>query len=216
MVTGPGALGTATIVPTPGTELVTPAFTPDGRCLFVADEGAGQGAHIYGFTFDSATGQLVQVSSGVGPQQSESLAVHPNGGFVYLTGENLIYPFQIGSGCALTQLATAAVGINYGQIAIDPTGQHLYVAATEVFEFDIIGIGTLTAMAGSPFVQTSRTMIAAVIDPGLPAKLYITVPMANQGVVTAGARPCGRGRRILDLGMSPTAASSPEYLTFAP
>lgn len=172
-ITTTGALGTPVLTPA-GTTPVTPAFAPNGSCLFYTDLNGPATSRILAFQFNAATGAVTASGASAGPNIPRGLAVHPGGAFAYMAGSGTIQSYMVNTTCGLAPLTSLPVGSNTQQITIDPPGGRMFVTGTEVFVFTIAGNGSLTGIPGSPFLQTGTTMDGATMDPAVPNLLYIT------------------------------------------
>lgn len=168
-----GALGTAVLTPA-GSIPITPAFTPNGSCLYFTDLNGPATSRVLAFQFNPATGAVTASGAATGPITPRGLAVHPSGGFAYAGGSNAIHAYGIDATCGLAPLGALPVGGNTQGITIDPPGGRLFVTGTEVYAFTIAGSGMLTAIPGSPFLASGTTMDGATMDPAVPNLLYIT------------------------------------------
>jgi DNA-binding beta-propeller fold protein YncE len=168
-----GALGTPTIT-IAGATPATPAFSPNGSCLYFADLTGPVTSRVLAFQFNAATGAVTASGAATGPSSAKGLAVHPGGGFAYVAGSSMIQSYALDATCGLTPLATLSPGGITSQVTIDPPGGRLFVTGNAVFVFTIAGNGLLTAAPGSPFLGTGTTMDAAIMDPAVPDLLYIT------------------------------------------
>lgn len=168
-----GSLGTP-VVTGAGTTPATPAFTPNGSCLYVADLNGGL-TNLLIFQFNAATGVVTPNGAVPGPSVPRGLAVHPGGAFVYMAGSGTLQGYSIGAGCDLTPMtANIPIGSNTQQITLDAAGTHAFVTGTEVYVFNIAANGALTPVNGNPFLATGTTMDGTIMDPAVPDRLYIT------------------------------------------
>jgi 6-phosphogluconolactonase (cycloisomerase 2 family) len=150
--------GTLTLLPgTMAYSVVTPnsmTFDPSGHYLYVAD-GSGS---VVGFTVDVSNGFLSLPSYYAAPRQTTSVAVHPNGRYLYVVGNGdqdiWLYAIRANNG-ALEGLGTGTVSTGTGpqSIAIDSSGSHLYVTnggSNDVSAFSISSAdGTLTSLGAT-------------------------------------------------------------------
>jgi 6-phosphogluconolactonase (cycloisomerase 2 family) len=124
--------GALTLMPgTMAYSVVTPnsmSFDPSGHYLFVAD-GSGS---VVGFTVDVSNGFLSLPAYYPAPSQTTSVAVHPNGHYLYAVGSGVqsiwVYSIRPSDG-ALQGLGTGTVstGSSPQSIVIDSSGSYLYV-----------------------------------------------------------------------------------------
>ncbi len=168
-----------------GENPISATFTADGRCLYVADLNGFNSdpeAEILMYRFASGIPELV--GTFVGPRVTWSVAAHPRDDLVFAAGVYLVESYAVGPDCALTRVASAAIGPNTQQVTVAPSGDRLFVTGTEVYVFDIAAGGALSPIQGNPFLQKGMTMFGAIMDPGMPTLLYITGG-AFDGIVTA-------------------------------
>jgi hypothetical protein len=168
-----GALGNP-VLTAAGTTPVTPAFTPNGSCMYFTDLSGPATSRILAFQFNPVTGAVAPSGGAPGPSIPRGLAVHPGGATAYMAGSGTIQPYIVDASCGLSPMASLPVGGNTQAITIDPPGGRLFVTGTEVYAFTIAGTGTLTAIPGSPFLATGTTMDGVTMDPAVPNLLYIT------------------------------------------
>lgn len=163
----------------PGSNPSSVAVDPSDRYVFATNQ-YNPPLGLAGYTFNSSPGSgdltqysTWQVATGNNPIW---VIVDPLDRFVYVSNstDGTLSGWTIGSGGALTAMngspfaAGFAAGANPAVIAIDPTGQFLYVTDTvnnQVVAFTIDQTtGVLTAMAGSPF-GVGDGAFAVAIDP---------------------------------------------------
>ena len=136
------------------------AIDPSGKFAFVASNGGpgGDGAGVWSFGIDSATGTLTQVGTTPAGNSPNRIAVHPTGKFAYVTnfGSNDVSAFRIDTTGALTSIgAPLAAGTNPRSVTIDSTsGSYVYVTselshAISGYRIDV-NTGALTPIDGSP------------------------------------------------------------------
>src|SRR6266576_988207 len=184
---GPG--GTLTIVP--GSPFMTggdgsgiyrasntaaATMTMRKRFLYVANTGSD---NVSGFSINTTTGALTPVpgspfaTGGLGSFFGISLAVTPNGKFVYAgnAASGDISAFSVGSNGALTPIAGSpfSAGGSPDGIKVSPNGKFLGVAlpfSDSVAMFSISFSGALASVPGSPFPQggTGGADQAAYVD----------------------------------------------------
>jgi len=154
----------------PGPQQLT--VDPTGKFLYVTNHLTG---NIAGFTIDTTTGALTQISGSPFTDQEEvginiqpfGVVVAPSGKFVFVTNHGLstlsVFSADPGTG-ALTKISGSPFRIEvddedcsanpYG-LAIDPEGQYLYVADNGCGTITVYSInattGAPTEISGSPF-----------------------------------------------------------------
>lgn len=141
---------------------------------------------VSGFFIDRRNGHLSPVPGKRGPLGliGGDIAVHPSGKLVFAgtndfggAGNPGIFVFGIHGDGSLTQLSSTPLPGNNAPItiAVDPTGQYLYVAQTigvtaSIVAFDINPIsGDLTPLPGSPFSLSTPgctdVLVTEIADP---------------------------------------------------
>jgi YVTN family beta-propeller protein len=158
------------------------AFDPVHKLLFVNNQAANT---MSAFSVNTATGMLTAVpgspfATGARPT---AVAVDSAGKFVFVANQagNSIAVFSIGVNGVLTPVVGSPFPANspYG-LSVNPSGTALYATnfpdsqisdLNTVSAFSIAGNGTLSAIAGSPFVDANSTSgfaaaISILADPG--------------------------------------------------
>jgi sugar lactone lactonase YvrE len=203
-----GTLGAPSITAA-GTNPISPAFSPDGRCLYFADLN---GAAVLAYRFDASTGAVAALASAPASRVPRGIAIDPGGRFVYAgTSTNTVNAYAIASDCTLTPIGTAPCGPNTELVGVDPIGRNLFVAGTEIYRYQIASDGTLTAMPGNPFLRGGSTMFGLATDPAFPDLLYIT-GAALGGTVIARVTDTG----VEQIAALATGASNSRWLQLAP
>jgi len=149
------------------------AMDPAGAYLYVANAGTFD---ISVFSINSGTGALTPVtgspfSIGVTPQ---SMVLNPSGTFLFVgvpgvgTRDGSILTFSVNAG-ALTSVASGdSGGSNPDGLAVDPSGQYLYVANTSsnsIAVFQIQSTGALSGVTGSPLNDGYLSPTSLLLDP---------------------------------------------------
>lgn len=116
-----------------------------------------------------------------------SLALHPSGTFLYVAyrasggvDKFTVNP-QTGS---LTFISRIDTGTTPSSVAMDTTGQFLYVTnqnSSSISGYRIDGNGDLSSLSSSPFA-TSETPVSAAFDPS-GNSLYVTHNPIGQGSI---------------------------------
>ncbi len=147
---------------------------PSGRFAYVANENTN---NVAAYTIDATTGALTEIGSPVASETSPfSVAVDPSGRFVYVAnnGSFNISGFVINSSTgALTAISgspfsTGTTSAGPVSVAVDPTGQFVYVANSSLFNGSVSALainpatGGLTSVSGSPFADTQDPGSVAV------------------------------------------------------
>lgn len=198
-VNAQGAVTSVNSFATNGVTILTPAWTPNGNCLYFSDLNGAANARIQIWNFDQATGAALQFGTVSGPPVPRGIAVHPMGQYLYLQGTgspSVIQAYSIQGNCGLAPFGTGAPSSPNGNlITFDPTGTFLFGTGSEVYSYKIDASGQPTNVAGSPFIVGSPTMDGAIMDPAVPNILYITgrgiggtypAAIAMDGSVTMG------------------------------
>ena len=137
------------------------AIDPTGSFAYTANTGSGS---LSGYAVSSGAG-LTQLSGspfafGITPR---SIAISPSGTFLFVsddTGQVGVFTRNTSSGALTLQSTThlpgwPTVGVVYSYLALDSTGQYLYVIATggaQIFAFGVDpSTGALTSLQGSPY-----------------------------------------------------------------
>jgi 6-phosphogluconolactonase (cycloisomerase 2 family) len=139
------------------------AIEPAGRFLYVENPGTD---NLSGFVINQVTGALGPVIPGApfatGSFPYDTMAVHPNGHFLYQTnaalyvGQPSVAGFSIDQPTgSLTPVPGSPIPVNdpANNIAVDPTGRFVFAAAGgNIYGFNIdAGTGSLSSISGSPF-----------------------------------------------------------------
>ena len=145
--------------------VMSPAITPSGQFLYVADLANNQ---IDSFSVDQNSGALTAIGSPAKGQATSPFAitVDPSGKYVYGTDwfNDIVMAYTIQSDGTLTAMAGApftltAAGAPETDIKIDAAGKYLFTANTTQSNLSVwsinSGTGALTAVPGSPFSDNS-------------------------------------------------------------
>ncbi|MBU1480507.1 MAG: beta-propeller fold lactonase family protein [Gammaproteobacteria bacterium] len=151
------ASGALTLLQTLSNAITVPrGFTidPSGRFLYVTSANGG----ISAFAINATTGQLTTIGSVSSGSATNSVAVNPNGLYLYVVNRAaapdnvLVFSINQTSG-ALTLLPTTySAGNNPSSVAIDATGAYLYVTnltSNDVSAFSIGGSGAILTSLGA-------------------------------------------------------------------
>ena len=192
-----GSLGSSALT-TVGVGRLSVAFSADGNCLYVADEGAPATEAVKAATFNSNTGAVTGIAASVGPPPAIDLAVSPNGRYLYVLGPSaaapIVQPYDLISPCGIQrQAANVPVASDSQALAMHPGGQYLSVLGNSTYSFLISSAGMLSMAIGSPSNPTTAPAKKGVFDPAFPSKLYIieedlgvmAAPVTN-GIATSG------------------------------
>jgi 6-phosphogluconolactonase (cycloisomerase 2 family) len=152
-----------------GNQTRSAAVDSSGRFVYIANPFSN---NIYGFRIDPATGNLAALS--LSPFTDEagpwSLAVDPSGRFLCVTSinANQLNSFSIDpvSGNLTTIGGAPPTGTSPELVEVDPSGRFAYVASLDghVSAYTISATGSLTQVAGSPFLAGADT-ISVAVDP---------------------------------------------------
>jgi DNA-binding beta-propeller fold protein YncE len=220
---------------TTGSFPVSVAVDPKGKFVYVANNGSN---NVSGYTINSTTGALTEItglnaSPFTAGSQPTSVAVDPSGKFVYVAnaGSNTVSGFSIDpstpSTGALTLLGNFSLGnfaTNPRSVAVDPSGQFVYVAnlgTGNVSGFTIASNGALTLIAGSPFtvpggggprpVRPQPRSVA--VD---PSGKFVYVASQNKNTVSGFTITPGTGVLTAFTGSPFTAGSFPAFVAVDP
>lgn len=137
-----------------------PAFSPDGKHLYVVDDNATGG--VFGYTI-AADGSLSPISTTPFPSGPNPywISFTPDGKFAYVSnnGNNTLSAYSVNAttGALTANPTPVTVDGHPKDLTVDAAGTHLYVpvsndpAAGAVDAFTINADGTLTAVAGGPW-----------------------------------------------------------------
>jgi 6-phosphogluconolactonase (cycloisomerase 2 family) len=143
---------------------------PGNRFLFFIDDRTGS---VWAYTIATTSGELSAVAGSPfkAGSVSRSMAIEPQGKFLYLTDpEGSVYAWAIdGASGALTPVTGSPFSAGFGTtgLAVDPTGRFLYAGNQQdnnVSAFAIGAAGSLTPINGSPF-STGQGPTALAVDP---------------------------------------------------
>jgi len=192
---------------------------PSGQFVYVVGGGTGVWQYTIG-----AGGALTPMATptvttgGYGPFFT---AVDPTGRYVYVVNggsglsSTFISQYTIGIGGALTPMTppTITTAVNTGSIAIDPSGQFVYVTqgTNSVLQYTISAGGTLSPM--SPASVTAGTGPSSVIVD--PSGQYVYV--ANSTSNTVSQYTIGAGGALSPMSPATVATgSAPNSVTVDP
>ena len=191
-----GALTPAGSSPlTPGSGPAAVIVDPSGNFAFVAHQGVVNGAStVTAFSLDSSTGVPTPVpgSPFATPAGANSVVVHPNGKFVYVSAATAgqVAVFSIGANGALTAVdgSPFAARTNITWMAMDPAGKFLFVPERQdngILAYSINATtGALTPVAGSPFPGGNSSPTGVAVD---PAGKFLYFPVSGGGAVFQSA-----------------------------
>ena len=160
--------------------------------------------------------------SGLGETAPSSVAVSPNGSFLYVSnrGLNTVSAYTIGGSGTLAPIAGSpfAAGTNPSAVTVSPNGSFLYVSnqgSNNVSAYTIGGAGAITAITGSPFASGAAPSGVAVSPNG--SFLYVS----NQGSNNVSAYTITPGTGVLvpiasNAGNPFAAGTSPSAVTVSP
>ncbi|MGA8430048.1 MAG: beta-propeller fold lactonase family protein [Candidatus Sulfotelmatobacter sp.] len=149
-------------------EEIAIATLPGTSYLYAANDGSGT---IAAFRINAVTGYLMRVNGSPfmadgAPGGDYSLAVSPNGKFLFATEENVtvihVYSINPTTG-ALTEISSSPfqTGVSNQGLNVTANGKFLIVgegAATAVAVYSIGSNGTLTPVSGSPFAASAAPL----------------------------------------------------------
>jgi 6-phosphogluconolactonase (cycloisomerase 2 family) len=203
-----------------------PAFSPDGKFLYVMDQGAtGTGANsVSGYSIGS-DGSLTAIAGSPFPAGTDPswISFTPDGKFAYVadTGVDKISAYSVSATTgALTALATPTVTTDEHpqDLTIDTAGKHLYVpvangsAAGAIQVFTIDADGTLAAVGSTPagvtpmFLDIQPSGKFAYVASAAGAEVYGYSIDSTTGALTA----------LPQSPYSTGAGSRPQFITIDP
>ena len=137
-----------------------PAFSPDGKYLYVVDQNSSGGA-VSGYSIDPTSGVLTALAGSPFAAGSTPywIAFTPNGQFAYVSNfsGNNISVYTVSAGVLTAMPTPVPVDGGPQDLTIDSTGTHLFVPVSSgssngaVDVFTINSDGTLTKVTGSPY-----------------------------------------------------------------
>lgn len=115
-------------------------MTPDGRFIYAAEPGGGTGVQAW---VRGADGSPQPIDPGVSYAGASSLAVAPDGSYLYITSSQYdnVRPFAIGDGGGLTLRGPAGAGTDPVTSAVSPDGRFLYIGGSSGVRSFAIGAG---------------------------------------------------------------------------
>jgi 6-phosphogluconolactonase (cycloisomerase 2 family) len=203
-----------------------PAFSPNGKFLYVMDQGAsGTGANsVSGYSIGT-DGSLTAIAGSPFPAGTDPswISFTPNGQFAYVadSGVDAVSAYSVNATTgALTALATPtfATDEHPEDLTIDMAGKHLYVpvangsAAGAVQVFTIDADGTLAPVGSTPagvtpvFLDIEPTGRFAYVSSAAGAEVYGYSINATTGALTA----------LPQSPYSTGAGSRPQFITIDP
>lgn len=159
---------------------------------------------------------------GSGEAAPSSVAVTPNGSFLYVSnrGSNTVSAYTIGGSGTLAPVAGSPfpAGTSPSAVAISPNGSFLYVSnqgSNNLSAYTIGGGGAITTITGSPFASGAAPSGVAVSQNG--DFLYVS----NQGSNDVSAYTITPGTGVLvplasNVGNPFAAGTSPSAVTVSP
>jgi 6-phosphogluconolactonase (cycloisomerase 2 family) len=228
-VNGDGSLSSSgSNVASGGPSPIGMAIDPNGKFLFVANEGTGGISGTSSVSVYAIAGATVTLSSTTPTDDfASAVAVSPIADFVYVTntigvtpifqGEVTQYSFDSTTG-ALSKVGSYFTGTTPAGVAITPKGDFLYTSnfgSNNVSGFTVASDGTLGATSGSPYSLGSGIWPKAIITDPIENFLYVADYTSNQvsGFKISGAsgaltpltpNAVSTGFGPTDLAMDPT------------
>jgi lactonase family protein with 7-bladed beta-propeller len=172
------------LTPVPGSPFpagfgtISVTVDPTGKFVYVPNE-FGNDLSAYSIGSNGALTPVPGSPFATTGEDPVSVAVDPTGQFAYVadfgigSGTNGVSAFSIGSNGALTPVPGSpfATGNGPSAVAVDPTGQFVYVANSQdvssLSGYSIGPSGALTPIAGSPFA-TGAQPISVAFTPKVP------------------------------------------------
>lgn len=137
-----------------------PAFSPDGKNLYVVDQNSSGGA-VSGYSIDATSGVLTPLAGSPFAAGSNPywISFTPNGQFAYVSNfsGNTISVYTVSAGVLTAMPTPVPVDGSPQDLTIDSSGTHLFVPVSSgssngaVDVFTINSDGTLTKVTGSPY-----------------------------------------------------------------
>ncbi len=201
-----------------------PAFSPDGKFLYVVDETTPTGS-VSGYSINPTTGVLTPIAGSpfAAGNDPDWISFTPNGEYAYVANHDDItiseYSVNATTG-ALTALAGVAQTDGHPMyLNIDATGSYLYAPAEDdpsngfVDVYSIGADGTLTEVTGSPY-QVGLGPKYASID---PSGKFAYVPSAGSGGTGIyGFSISASNGELTSLGAPFASGGEPQFLTIDP
>ena len=207
-----------------------PAFSPDGKFLYVMDQGATGTApnSVFGYSIGS-DGSLTAISATGFPAGADPtwIAFTPDGKYAYVsnsgqgTGQDTISAYSVNDTTgALTPLTTPSFATDEHpqDLTIDATGTHLYAPVangTTAGAIDWFTINADGTLANKSSIPAGVTPVYLAIDPAGPyayvsssggAEVYGYAINATTGALTA----------LANSPYSTGAGSLPQFITLDP
>ncbi len=161
-------------------------------------------------------------NDGAGATAPSSVAVSPNGSFLYVSnrGRNTVSAYTIGSAGALSPIVGSPfqAGTAPSAVTVSPNGSFLYVSnqgSNDVSAYTIGSAGALSPIVGSPF-QAGMAPSGVTVSPNGDF-LYVS----NQGANTVSGYTITPGTGVLvplgaNVGNPFAAGMSPSAVTVSP
>jgi 6-phosphogluconolactonase (cycloisomerase 2 family) len=175
-----------------GSEPTAVAEAPNGRYLYVANNGTGGAAGLSQYTIGSGgvlSADSPAAVSSVG--EPTAVAVSPNGSYVYAVGggggTGSVSQYTVGAGGTLsadTPASVSTTGDDAVGLAVSPNGEYVYVTnqgSDVITRFTVAADGTLTDAATATSTDLDDPSGIALSPDG--SHLYVTNYVGGVGVV---------------------------------
>jgi 6-phosphogluconolactonase len=166
-----------------------PAFSPNGKFLYVMNQnppaGATTGNSVSAYSIDPSTGALTPIGAGAFPAGSNPtwISFRPDGQFAYVSNTNngaagSISVYSVDSTGALTAVGSP-VPVENGpaDLTIDATGTHLYVPNR--------GSSTISVFSIDPTAGTLAPVGTGVVGSGPGPQLLVIDPTGKYAYVSS-------------------------------
>ena len=191
------------------------AITPNGGFFYAAQPvlsknggGFARGGVIVGYSIDSSTGALQEVSGSpfsTGGTAPDGIAITPSGSFLYATegakdsgfaGQVAGFSINSNSGALTKSPGNFAKGLSANSAVVAPSGKFLYLATSEnggaIYVYEIHVNGRLEETPGSPYGAPGRAYQMAIT----PSGKYVYATGANQLLAFSVNRRTGALKQV--------------------
>ncbi|NVB77057.1 MAG: hypothetical protein HOV81_01560 [Kofleriaceae bacterium] len=166
-----GGLGNATPVFPNAINELTPAWSKDGQCLFLTDNGAPAAQSVQAYRFDGA-GLSFTLTNRISGPHAKDIEVHPTDNYVYMTSLLDLQAYSFNATCALAPVGGVQTsGLqNANGLAINPAGTRLFQLGERIVPYSIEADGRAFQIPGVTGPQA--THLDGVFDPTMPNVMY--------------------------------------------
>jgi 6-phosphogluconolactonase (cycloisomerase 2 family) len=180
-----------------------PAFSPDGKFLYVMNQnapvGATPGNSVSGYSIDPTSGALRSIGSFPAGPNPTWISFRPDGRFAYVSNSNSgnvgsISVYSVGSTGALTAVGSPVTVENGpADLTIDASGTHLYVPNQ--------GSGTISVFSIDPTAGT-LTQVGTSVASGPGPRLVVIEPTGKFAYVSSSS-----GADVWGYSINPTTGA---------